>query len=72
MTLMNVPVIDISPFLSGLAEGKRLGAGQVGQACPDIGFLVIAGHGVPEELIEVTRAVSAERLRTCRPPGRFS
>jgi isopenicillin N synthase-like dioxygenase len=72
MTLMNVPVIDISPFLSGLAEGKRLGAGQVGQACPDIGFLVIAGHGVPEELIEATRAVSAERLRTCRPPGRFS
>jgi isopenicillin N synthase-like dioxygenase len=75
MTLMNVPVIDISPFLSGSAEGKRLVAEQVGQACRDIGFLVIAGHGIPEELIEATRAVSAEffalpkaeKLRSNRP-----
>ena len=75
MTLMNVPVIDVSPFLAGSPEGKQAVAAKVGQACRDIGFLVIAGHGVPEELIEATRAVSAEffalqkaeKLRCKRP-----
>jgi len=60
VALKNVPLIDVSPFLSGSAEGKRSVAEQVGQACRDIGFLVISGHGVPEELIDATRAVSAE------------
>lgn len=60
MTLMNVPLIDISPFLAGSPEGKQRVADQVGQACRDIGFLVISGHGVPEELIEATRTVAAE------------
>jgi len=60
MALMNVPVIDISPYLSGSPEGKRRVAEQVGRACRDIGFLVIAGHGVPQGLIDATRAVSQE------------
>ena len=75
MALMDVPLIDISPFSSGSDESKRRVARQVGQACRDIGFLVISGHGVPEDLIEATRAVSAEffalpkdeKLRSKRP-----
>jgi isopenicillin N synthase-like dioxygenase len=58
MTLMHVPVIDIAPFLSGGARDKQAVADEVGQACRDIGFLVISGHGVDPELIARTDALS--------------
>ena len=45
-----VPVIDISPY-GGSEADKRALAQAVDQACRDIGFLVISGHGVSEELI---------------------
>ena len=54
MTWQTVPVIDISPFLEGTPEGKRKVALEVGNACKDIGFLVITGHGVPDVLIQQT------------------
>jgi isopenicillin N synthase-like dioxygenase len=54
MTLQTVPVIDISPFLAGTPEGKRKVATEVGNACRDIGFLVITGHGVRDTLIQQT------------------
>ena len=58
MTLMQVPVIDIAPFRDGDAAGKAKVARQVGQACRDIGFLIISGHGIDPALIERTDAVS--------------
>lgn len=58
MTLTAVPVIDIGPFLEGSADGKRRVAEQVGQACEQIGFLTIVGHGVPQELVQRTYDVS--------------
>jgi isopenicillin N synthase-like dioxygenase len=58
MTLMTVPIIDMSPFYSGSAEGKRQVAAQVDRACRDIGFLVITGHGVAPALIERVDATS--------------
>jgi len=51
MALSSVPVIDIAPFLSGSPEGRRQVAAAVGQACEDIGFLIVKGHGVPRELV---------------------
>lgn len=51
MTLMTVPVIDISPFRSGTPALKAEVAAQVAQACTDIGFLVISGHGIADDLI---------------------
>jgi isopenicillin N synthase-like dioxygenase len=75
MPLLNVPVIDIAPFLNGDAAAKQAIARQVGQACRDIGFLVITGHGVDADLIARTRAVSrdffdlplADKQRVARP-----
>jgi isopenicillin N synthase-like dioxygenase len=58
MVITSVPVIDIAPFLAGDTEGKRMVAAQVGQACEDIGFLSIVGHGVPADLIQGTYDIS--------------
>ncbi|MDA1100201.1 MAG: isopenicillin N synthase family oxygenase [Proteobacteria bacterium] len=43
---MDIPRIDISPFLTGGAVAKRLVADAVAACCRDLGFLVIAGHGL--------------------------
>lgn len=50
-----VPVIDISPYLKGTPEGKRQVADAVGHACRDVGFYVITGHGVEQQLVEETQ-----------------
>lgn len=52
MALLNVPRIDIAEFIGGDAQAKRRVAEAVGQACCDIGFLVITGHGIERSLIE--------------------
>jgi isopenicillin N synthase-like dioxygenase len=48
---MAVPVIDVSGERRQVVE-------QIGQACREIGFLIVVGHGVPEALVERTAAVS--------------
>lgn len=58
MTLLHVPVIDLTPYREGTPEGKAKVAAQIGQACRDIGFLVVSGHGIPEELIRNTYDIS--------------
>jgi isopenicillin N synthase-like dioxygenase len=75
MTLLHVPVIDLTPYREGTPEGKAAVAEQIGQACRDIGFLVVSGHGIPENLIHKTYDVSkeffelphAEKLKADRP-----
>ena len=75
MTLLQVPVIDLTPYREGTAEGRAAVAEKVGQACADIGFLVVSGHGIPEELIRKTHDVSkrffelphGEKLAVDRP-----
>jgi len=47
-----VPVIDLSPYFQGTAAGKAAVARQVADACERIGFLEIAGHGVPQALLD--------------------
>ena len=58
--LDKVPTIDISGFLSGVPEGKARVVAQVRQACEEIGFFLISGHGVPDSLINDIRNVSNE------------
>ena len=50
-----VPVIDISPFVTGAQTGRGAVVEQVRRACEDTGFFSIVGHGVPSEAIERIR-----------------
>ena len=68
-----VPIIDIGPYRDG--SDKLLVARQVAQACRDIGFLVVKGHGIDHDLIESTRRSAcdffdlplAEKMCVARP-----
>lgn len=51
MTLSSVPIIDIAPFYNGTRAERAALARKVDQACRDIGFLVITGHGIDPELV---------------------
>jgi len=73
-----VPIIDLSPFALPDAAAQLRLAREVDRACRDIGFLVIAGHGIPRASVE--RAFAAgqaffaqpphEKARTVPPDGR--
>ena len=75
MTLLSIPIIDIAPYWTGGDPGKRAVAASVDQACRDIGFLIISGHGIPEEMIEETRELArtffdlplTEKMRVVSP-----
>lgn len=75
MPLLTVPIIDIAPYPTGSQAHQRAVAQQIGTACRDIGFLVVAGHGVSQDLVaevdEVSRAFFdlplAEKMQVVRP-----
>ncbi|MEV4596868.1 2-oxoglutarate and iron-dependent oxygenase domain-containing protein [Amycolatopsis sp. NPDC049253] len=60
MTLLDVPLIDLSGFRDGDEATRRRIADEVGRACRDIGFLVITGHGVAPEKIKTAYETSLE------------
>ena len=47
---MSVPLVDIARFASGTQAERRQIAASFDAACRDSGFLVLAGHGVPEDV----------------------
>jgi isopenicillin N synthase-like dioxygenase len=51
MTIPVIPVIDIGRYTSGSEEEQQEVAREVATAAKDIGFLVITGHGVPDEVV---------------------
>jgi len=75
MALRTVPIIDLAPYWTEAEARKRKMAQQAGEACRDIGFLIIAGHGVPLDLIGAVDDVSREffdlpleeKMRVVRP-----
>jgi isopenicillin N synthase-like dioxygenase len=75
MTLLGVPVIDIGLAHDGSAAEKRALAASIDHACRDIGFLVISGHGVAPELVDLTREMAraffhlpiSEKMRVRQP-----
>jgi isopenicillin N synthase-like dioxygenase len=51
-----VPTVDIGPFLRGDAAAGREVCRQVAETCERTGFLIIAGHGFPLDLLERAKA----------------
>ena len=50
MTTSAIPQLDLTPFISGV--DKPSVARAVGQACEEIGFFTISGHGVPRAVTQ--------------------
>ncbi len=75
-----IPTIDLSPLRSGSASERREVARQIDAACTDIGFFMVAGHGIPENLITTTRQRAVEffalpddeKMKVQRPPAKIS
>ncbi|MGO8914344.1 MAG: isopenicillin N synthase family dioxygenase [Stellaceae bacterium] len=57
MALLEVPVIDIAAAAGPPAQRRDV-ARRVDEACSDIGFLVISGHGIAPSLMTEVSAVS--------------
>ena len=56
MSVVDVPVIDISQFFSGDTNSQKALAAQVARAVEEIGFLTITGHGLDPALLSQTTA----------------
>ena len=74
-----IPLINIEPFRLGGESEKRDVASLVDAACREIGFLVITGHGVSDDLIREMYEVSEdyfnlptwEKMALKMPPDRY-
>ncbi len=56
----SVPILDLQPFLTGTPQGKTSVAQHVAQACTEIGFFVVVGHGVSNQLLEDTYNITRQ------------
>jgi isopenicillin N synthase-like dioxygenase len=54
-----VPIVNMAPFLSGSPDEKQRVARAFADACEQIGFLTVVGHGVPPR--EIEQPVAAAR-----------
>jgi isopenicillin N synthase-like dioxygenase len=48
---VSIPVVDLEPFRHGSAADRRRVAREVDDACREVGFLTIVGHGVDDGLM---------------------
>jgi isopenicillin N synthase-like dioxygenase len=48
---MNIPVVDLSEFLSGDKRRKEKFVQELGKAYEDVGFVAVKNHGIPDDLI---------------------
>jgi isopenicillin N synthase-like dioxygenase len=79
-TTSALPTIDLAPLRDGSAADRRDVARQIDQACTEIGFFLIAGHGVPQQLILDTRQAAIDffalpqedKMKVQRPPAKIS
>ena len=55
-----IPVLNIGAYLAGEAGAAAPLARAIACTCEDTGFLVIANHGVPQQLVEDTFAVAEQ------------
>ena len=79
-TMINIPLIDIAPFLQGAPEGKQKVADEINRACEEIGFFMIDGHGVDQSMLRKTydtadaffRLPEEEKLKIKQPAPTIS
>ena len=55
-----IPVIDLAPYFRGGEAEKRRVALQIDEACTEVGFFTIVGHGVPEDQIQKARQATVD------------
>jgi isopenicillin N synthase-like dioxygenase len=75
-----IPTIDLTPLRSGGASERREVAHQIDTACTEIGFFMVTGHGVPQDLVTTARQRAIdffalpeeEKLKVQRPPAKIS
>ncbi|MFC3694077.1 isopenicillin N synthase family dioxygenase [Chenggangzhangella methanolivorans] len=51
---MDLPIVDVAPFIDGGEAAKKAVARAFGDALETTGFAVVVGHGVPESLATAT------------------
>jgi isopenicillin N synthase-like dioxygenase len=56
--MTRVPVIDLTSARQGGRTGRRQVARAIDEACREIGFFAITGHGVPDRLVADLRGVA--------------
>src|SRR5579875_1746226 len=75
-----LPTIDLTPLREGSLADKQAVARAIDQACTQIGFFLVAGHGVSQRLISETRQAAVdffalpleEKMKVQRPPAKIS
>ena len=53
---MQIPIIDLGPFLSGVPGAEAATAGALREACEGLGFFFVRNHGVDQALIDMAFA----------------
>src|SRR5215210_8034336 len=48
---MNIPVVDLSDFLSSDQTRKQKFVQELGKAYEEVGFVAVKNHGIPDDLI---------------------
>src|SRR5258708_15332876 len=75
-----IPTIDLSPLRGGSGTEKREVARQIDAACTEIGFFIVTGHGISQDLITTARQQAIdffalpdeEKMKVQRPPAKIS
>lgn len=50
-TSSSIPVVDLGPWRDGSAADRRRVAAELTDACRRVGFVYVAHHGVPADLL---------------------
>src|SRR5260221_7914903 len=75
-----IPTIDLSPLRGGSGTEKREVARQIDAACTEIGFFIVTGHGISQDLSTTARQQAIdffalpdeEKINVQRPPANIS
>src|ERR1700738_2840667 len=75
-----IPAIDLSPLRRGSEGDKREVSRRIDAALTEIGFFIVTGHGVSQDLIMAAREQAIaffalpeeEKMKVQRPPAKIS